>query len=85
MGDRYDGVTGVDDLFDRHWRALMEEHPETATYVGWHEFHDRFTDMSMDAIDRRRREAREPLDALHRIDRASLDDDERLSYDLFEA
>lgn len=85
MSDRYEGVTGLDDLFDRHWRALMEEHPEAATYVGWHEFHDRFTDMSMEAVERRRREAREPLDALHRIDRSSLDDDQRLSYDLFEA
>src|SRR4051812_24414954 len=63
----------------------MEDSPETATYVGWHEFHDRWTDLSPDAIARRRADAGEPLDALHSIDRGSLSDGDRLSYDLFES
>ena len=81
MSSRYVGVSDLHDLFDRHWRGVMEDHPETATYVGWHEFHDRWTDLSADAIDRRRRAASEPLDALARVDRG-LDP---LSADLFEA
>ncbi len=81
MSDRYTGVTDLYDLFDRHWRGLMEDHPETATYVGWHEHHDRLTDWSLDAIERRRREANEPMDALQRVDR-SVDP---LSADLFES
>jgi uncharacterized protein (DUF885 family) len=85
MGERYTGVTGLHDLFDRHWRGVMEDHPETATYVGWHEFHDRWTDLSLDAIERRRREVVEPLDALRAIERAALDASDQLSYDLFES
>lgn len=81
MSTRYDGVKDLADLFDRHWRGVMEDHPETATYVGWHEHHDRFTDLSLDAIERRRREVREPLDALVRVDRRA----DPLSADLFES
>lgn len=85
MGERYDGVRDVDDLFDRWWRNLMDDYPEVATYVGWHEFHDRWTDLSVDAIERRRRETGEPLDALARLDRSGLTDPQRLSTDLFES
>lgn len=81
MSDRYEGVRDLNDLFDRHWRGVMEDHPETATYVGWHEFHDRWTDLSTDAIERRRREVREPLDALGTVDRST----DPMSADLFEA
>jgi uncharacterized protein (DUF885 family) len=85
MSNRYAGVRDLHDLFDRQWRGQMEDYPELATYVGWHEFHDRWTDMSMDEVARRKREASEPLDALAAIDRASLTEQDRLSYDLFEA
>jgi len=84
VADRYDGVRDLDDLFDRHWRGMMEDHPETATYLGWHEFHDRFTDLSRGAIDRRKAALHEPLDALRAIDRSTLDQAQQLSYDLFE-
>jgi uncharacterized protein (DUF885 family) len=82
---RYDGVTELHDLFDRHWRHLMEDLPELATYTGWHEHHDRWTDMSADAVERRRREAGDALAALRTIDRDFLSDADKLSYDLFEA
>jgi uncharacterized protein (DUF885 family) len=81
MSARFDGVRDLDDLFDRHWRGVMEDYPETATYVGWHEFHDRWTDSSLDAIERRRREVSEPLAALTRVDRSS----DPLSASLFES
>src|SRR4051794_13089819 len=84
MSERYAGVTGLHDLFDRHWRGVMEDYPETATYLGWHEFHDRWTDMAIDEVQRRKREASEPLDALAAIDVSSLSDADRLSRDLFE-
>jgi len=85
MSDRYDSVRDVDDLFDRWWRGLLDDFPEVATYVGWHEHHDRWTDLSQDAIDRRRREESEPLEALAKLDRSGLSDTQRLSADLFEA
>ena len=81
MTDRYEGVRDLTDLFDRHWRGVMEDHPETATYVGWHEHHDRWTDLSAEAIDRRRRDVSAPLDALAGVDRTT----DPLSADLFEA
>ena len=81
MSRRYEGVSDLHDLFDRHWRGVMEDHPETATYVGWHEHHDRWTDLSAGAIERRRAQVAEPLDALARVDRGA----DPLSADLFEA
>ena len=74
-------VRDLDDVFDRHWRGLMEDSPETATYVGWHEHHDRWTDWSIDAVDRRRRQVGEPLDALAGIDRST----DPLSAEVFES
>jgi uncharacterized protein (DUF885 family) len=72
------------DLFDRQWVQLMDDHPETATYVGWHEHHDRWTDHSTEAIEERRSRAGVWLDELGRIDRSALDDGDRRSADIFE-
>jgi len=72
------------DLFDRQWVQLMDDHPETATYVGWHEHHDRWTDQSADAIEDRRRRAGTWLEQLAGIDRTQLDDGDRRSADIFE-
>ena len=72
------------DLFDRQWVQLMDDHPETATYVGWHEHHDRWTDMSTSAVDDRRARAGVWLEELGRIDRSALDDADRRSADIFE-
>lgn len=85
MSDRYGGISGLHDVFDRYWRGIMEDHPEAATFLGWHEHHDRLTDLSIDEVERRRREVSEPMDALHTIDRGSLSDEDRLSCDLFES
>lgn len=72
------------DLFDRQWATLMEDHPETATYVGWHEHHDRWTDRSPEGIADRRARSGEWLDELARIDRTQLGDADRRSADIFE-
>src|SRR4051794_4146069 len=84
MSARYDGITGLTDVFDRYWAGIMEDHPEAATFLGWHEHHDKLSDLSIDNVERLRGEAGDPLDALHTIDRDSLSDDDQLSYDLFE-
>jgi uncharacterized protein (DUF885 family) len=85
VSDRYDDCTDVNDLFDRYWRATMDDSPETATYVGWHEHHDRWTDATRENIERLRAEVAEPLTALRRIDRSALSEGDRLSCDVFEA
>jgi uncharacterized protein (DUF885 family) len=77
------------DLFDRHWAHLMAEYPEAATSTGWHEGHDRWTDLSTDAIERRKADAAAFLaeaDALAAgIDVKALDDVDRTSLEMFRA
>ena len=71
-------------LFDEVWRQDLADRPETATYVGADGDHGRWTDHSLDAWERRRREAAEPLRRLRAIDRTALSEADQLSYDLFE-
>ena len=78
-------MTDLHDLFDRHWAHLMAEHPELATMTGWPEGHDRWTDQSIDAVERRRREAGRWLDELRAIDPSTLGEVDRVSYEMFEA
>ena len=70
-------------LFDAHWRYSMAEYPELATFVGWPGHDHRWTDLSLDAVERRRRELEVPVAVLDTIDRERLDDADRLSFDLF--
>lgn len=81
MPDRYADVRDLDGLFDRYWQGLMEDSPETATYVGWHEHHDRWTDLSPEAIERRRMDPGAALDALATVDRTR----DPLSAEIFES
>ncbi len=70
-------------LLDLRWRQAMTDSPETATYVGFPGQNDRWTDLSLPAIERRKQQLREPLGALTSIDRARLGPADRLNYDLF--
>ncbi|MGH7630170.1 MAG: DUF885 domain-containing protein [Gemmatimonadales bacterium] len=70
-------------LLEVRWRQLMTDSPETATFVGFPGQNARWTDLSLAAIERRKRQLREPLRALRSIDRARLAAAERLDYDLF--
>jgi uncharacterized protein (DUF885 family) len=71
-------------LFEVRWRYVMGEYPEFATYVGFPGQNGRWTDHSLEAIARRRREVQQPLAVLHSISRSRLSGPDRLSYDLFE-
>lgn len=65
------------------WERQMVEFPERATYVGYPGQNARWTDASIAAVQRRRREVDLPLRAIRAIDRARLPEAERLNYDLF--
>ncbi len=69
-------------LFDTAWEYSMIESPESATYVGFPGQNDRWMDISVPAIERRKREAHWPLETIRTIDRAQLDATDKLSYDL---
>ena len=73
------------DLFDRQWIYTMTEHPELATMTGWPDGHDRWTDQSIDAIERRRSHAGQWLDEARGIDASALEELDRRSHEMFVA
>lgn len=70
-------------LFETDWTRMMFNFPEWATEVGFPGMDDRWTDNSIAAIEQRKREVELPLQALQAIDRARLNPQDQLSYDLF--
>jgi len=70
-------------LFKLDWEHTMRESPEFATEVGHPGLNDRWSDISLDAIERRKRELQAPLKAIQSIKRVRLNTDDQLSYDLF--
>lgn len=70
-------------LFEVTWDYIMFEYPEYATFVGYPGQNHRWTDLSVEAIERRKREVEEPLKTLHSIDRSQLSEVDQLNYDLF--
>ncbi len=70
-------------LFAQEWEYTMREYPEYATAVGYPGQNARWTDHSLEAIARRKRELHTPLNALRAIDRARLSPTDQLNYDLF--
>src|SRR5713101_3639385 len=71
------------ELFRVNWEYLMTEFPEFATYVGYPGQNGRWTDNSLQAIERRKRELEEPLGVVKAIRRDRLSPTDRLNYDLF--
>jgi len=70
-------------LVAQQWDYTMREYPEFATSVGYPGQNARWTDYSLEAIARRKRELNDPLNALRTIDRAKLRPTDQLNYDLF--
>lgn len=71
-------------LFDDRYAWEMREFPETAMSRGDYSRADRITDLSLAAIERRKKETVGFLDRLHALDRATLNEEDQLNYDLFE-
>src|SRR6266699_416147 len=70
-------------LFAQRWESPMREFQEFATSVGYPGQNGRWTDNSLEAIARRKRELNDPLNVLRTIDRAKLGPTDQLNYDLF--
>jgi uncharacterized protein (DUF885 family) len=70
-------------LFAQDWEYTMREYPEFATAVGYPGQNARWTDNSLEAIARRKRDLNNPLTALRAIDRTKLNPTDQLNYDLF--
>ncbi len=70
-------------LLDADWRWTMTEFPEFATFVGYPGQNARWSDKSLDAIQRRKQHSKEMLKTLESIDRPRLSAADQLNYDLF--
>ncbi len=71
------------ELFRVTWEYQMTEFPEFATDVGYPGQNARWTDNSLAAIARRKRELQQPLAVVNAIRRERLGAADRLNYDLF--
>lgn len=69
-------------FLDLQWNHNMTEYPEWATRVGFKGQDDRWTDMSLEAIGRRRLEDQCMLEILRKLPSGQLKGEERISYDL---
>ncbi len=71
-------------LFDDEWAARMRDEPLFATQSGVSTYNDKLPSVTPADYDRRLRQDREFLGRLKAIDRASLESESQLNYDLFE-
>jgi uncharacterized protein (DUF885 family) len=79
-----DGASArLHDIFDREWEARLEANPTFATRVGRHEWNDRLTDVSREAIEARVETTRAFLAELDEIDVDTLSDEDRVNYQIF--
>jgi uncharacterized protein (DUF885 family) len=70
-------------LFALAWEYDNTESPELATYTGYPGQNGRWTDLSVAALTRRRRELHDRSLVLRAVNRARLDPADQLSYDIF--
>ena len=70
-------------LFALDWEYTNVESPELATVVAFPGQNERWTDYSLEAIARRRRELGDRLVVLRTIDRRKLNATDQLSFDIF--
>src|SRR5215831_5756980 len=68
---------------DEDWKYWMIQYPEQATAFGYPGQNMRWTDYSQAAIDGRADYLRKSFDRLKGVDRAQLDIDEQVNYDLY--
>jgi uncharacterized protein (DUF885 family) len=69
---------------DEEWKYWMEQYPEAATLLGFPGQNARWTDYSEGAIDARAEYLKKSLDRLHGLDRAHLEAEDQLNYDLYQ-
>jgi uncharacterized protein (DUF885 family) len=71
------------EFFEAEWEWGLAEYPEGATYLGDARYNDRLTDLSPEAIARRRARNHEAREKLRAIDRSALTGEDAVSYDLY--
>lgn len=69
-------------LFDLYWDWQMTENPEDASFLGYSGQHDRWSDLSENAFDRRQNFLAQLLNMLNSIGAANLSEKDAISYDI---
>ncbi len=72
------------ELFQTEWKYQMEIHPEAATYYGYPGQNNRWSDHSLGAVEREKKEALILLTALQTVNRSSLVEQDQLNFDLYQ-
>lgn len=70
-------------LFELEWEYRMNEFPEFATWYGYPGQNHRWTDNSLEAIERRKGDLKTKRRVLDSINRVDLEEPEQLNFDLF--
>jgi uncharacterized protein (DUF885 family) len=76
--------TLLDHLFDGEWEESLAASPIDASISGDRRWNDKWPDVSLAGVGREHARAVDALKRLHAIPRASLSDEQKLNYDLFE-
>jgi uncharacterized protein (DUF885 family) len=76
-------VKRMHQLFDLHTDWRYENYPESATSAGIKKYNDRWTDMSLEAIEQRQDDIRTFAQAIANIDTSGMDQQEKLNYLIF--
>ncbi len=71
-------------LFDEEWELGLKENPTFASFLGDKRYNDRWSDQSLQAIEKRQQHRIETLASLKKINRNELSVADRLNYDLFQ-
>jgi len=82
-GDQNAASRALQALFTTEWDYQMEQRPEEASNLGDRRWNDRWTDESLEAIDKRYEHNKDVLVRLEKIDRGSLSPADQLNCDLF--
>src|SRR5215216_6276702 len=78
-----DAARKLHTLFKEDWQWTLEQFPESATFLGDNRYNDRLTDLSPEAIERRKAHDRDALARIQNINRTELAGQDQISYDLF--
>lgn len=70
-------------FFEKEWNRIFEESPESATFLGNHNFNDRLNDHSEKNVLKHHEHDKEIFDTLKTFNINELSESEKLSYDLF--
>ncbi len=70
-------------LFDSEWEYVLKTGPTFATYLGDKRYNDKWSELSLRAIEKDQMHELEVLDRLRKIDRLQLSVPDQLNYDLF--